>query len=295
MKNSIKVFGITALVAVFVTAGCASMTAVDVEWETLEAPGKVRQYMGFSSSEVKVYAHYKNGDRRQASAFSLSYDKDTVGTQTVKAFLGKGSGSFQCEVMPLTAIRMISPPTKNTYTVGDTLDISGLKVMGTWTDMPEAEIPFLTLLLAKHNFNSGTPGNRVVSVDYKGYSVTFPVTVNAKAEAAAAPAASQPAASQPAASQQPAQQQPSQNQQSLVGSWRQIVTAESHIIYTFNANGTGTCVYTYNQMTTNITWSASGNRLTIDGAVNIYEISGNTLTWVPEGRGELFRNTFTRQ
>jgi hypothetical protein len=200
--------------------------------------------------------------------------------------------------------------------VGDTLDISGLKVMGTWTDMPEAEIPFLTLLLAKHNFNSSTPGNRVVSVDYKGYSVTFPVTVNAKAEAAAAPAASQPAAQQPAQQQQPSAQQPSQstsefkpaaNQPAPTGTWIKTIPAGNNTVtnaWTFNANGTGRYVYSLNGVPSDMygftfTWTTSGNRLTYTNdktgtATNYtYSISGNTLTWQEVGR--TVTETFTRQ
>jgi hypothetical protein len=110
-----------------------------------------------------------------------------------------------------------------------------------------------------------------------------PAASAAAAPAASQPAASAPAASQPAAQQQPAQQQPAQNPQPLVGTWRSAgfnVTA-----YTLNADGTGT--YSLGSSTMNLTWTVSGNRLTVNtnmGNAGIvtsnftYNIIGNVLT-----------------
>ena len=98
---------------------------------------------------------------------------------------------------------------------------------------------------------------------------------------------------------QPTQQQPSAstfnpapNQPSPVGTWRRTTTYYFEQ-YTFNANGTG--VYDYDGTSQQpITWTASGNRLTINlfysdgrGIVTTsnytYEISGNTLRMLSEG------------
>jgi hypothetical protein len=180
MKSTIKFLGIIAAVAIIVLsmAGCASMNVVSVEWETLEGPAKARQYIGISTSEVKVYANYESGDHKQASAGSLSYDRNSVGVQTVTVNLGGTSGSFQTEVMELTGIRVVNPPTKTTYNVGESLDVKGIKVMGSWRDLPDAEIATHQMLLATQSgFDSNTAGNKVVTLTWNRKTATFNVTV----------------------------------------------------------------------------------------------------------------------
>ena len=115
MKYTNKIFlTLLAVIGLSITA-CASMTIVDVEWDTLEGPEKTRQFLGISNSDVKVFAVYKNGDRRQTSAGTLQYDKDTIGPQTVIVSLGgSAGGSFETEVMELIGIRIERPPAKTT-------------------------------------------------------------------------------------------------------------------------------------------------------------------------------------
>ncbi|MDR0320790.1 MAG: bacterial Ig-like domain-containing protein, partial [Treponema sp.] len=194
----------------------------------------------------------------------------------------QGTGTFQTEVMEMTGIRVDRAPSKTSYNVGERADLAGIKVMGSWRDFPDAEVPAYQVTVA--SFDSSSAGNRVVTVDYKGKRATFPVTVTV-------PATPAPAASQPS---QPAQQQPSTpapsastfnpaaNQPSPVGSWRPATGP----IVTFNANGTGTMkAVSSTGEGSPFTWSASGNRLTITypqyGSTEnyLYSISGNTFTW----------------
>ena len=161
---------------------CASMTIVDVEWDTLEGPEKVRQFFGINNSEVKVFALYKNGERRQVSVRSLRYDKDTVGPQIVIASIGGGAdGSFETEVMELIDIRIERPPSKTTYITGEQAMLSGIRVMGIWADMPDAEIPVLQLRVA--DFDSSAEGDSDITISYNGMNASFPVTVTARSVA----------------------------------------------------------------------------------------------------------------
>jgi len=293
--RSIAIIVITAIV-VLSMAACASMQIANVDWDSLTGPARVRQYFSISTTEVSVYANYKDESRKEVVFFSTTHDRDRAGVQTVTVTIsGQGSGTFQTEVMELTAIRVERPPTKTTYTVGEGANLSGIRVMGSWRDLPDAEVPAYLVEVA--SFDSRTAGsNRLITVNYKGQTATFPVTVTAAAGlAAVTPAASTPDASQPSrpATQQPAQpttQQPSQqqpstsafnpapNQPSPVGTWR-----GSTGIITLNANGTGTMNTSGGNI--NITWTASGNRLTYStsGGYTItlnsmYGITGNTLT-----------------
>ena len=85
----------SAWTLILITA-CTSMTIVDVEWNTLEGPEKARQFLGISNSDVRVFVVYKNGDRRQTSASTLRYDRNTAGPQTVIVNIGGvAGGTFQ--------------------------------------------------------------------------------------------------------------------------------------------------------------------------------------------------------
>jgi len=176
------------LITLLITA-CASMTIAEVEWNTLEGPEKARQFMSISNSEVKVFAVYKNGDRRQISAGTLRYDRNTAGPQTVIVSVsGVAGGSFQIEVMELTSIRVEQLPLKTAYTAGERASLSGIRVMGTWADMPDAEIPFSQLRVA--DFDSSIEGNADIIVSYNGMNTSFPVTVTARSAAPTSAAAS---------------------------------------------------------------------------------------------------------
>jgi hypothetical protein len=204
-------FGIIAVIAVIVFSmiACASMSIVSVDWDSLKGPEKTRQYLGVSSQEVTVFANYKDESRKEVTFLSASHDKDKTGTQTVTVtVMGQGSGTFETEVMEMTDLRIERPPSKTTYKVGDKADLAGIKVMGSWSDLPDAEIP--TYQVTVSSFDSSSAGNKLVTVNFKGKTATFPVTVTAAAASAApaasaasaapAPAATTPAASAPAAS-----------------------------------------------------------------------------------------------
>ena len=300
MKNTFKTLqairtvAIIAIVAAmaFSIMSCATFKIVSVEWDTLEGPSRARQFIAIGTSEVKVFANYENGDRRQASAGSLSYERNRAGVQTVTATIsGQGTGTFRTEVMELTGIRVSTPPTKTTYTVGERFDTAGIKLTGTWRNMPDMEIPTSQMLsVTQTGFDSSTAGNKVVTITWNGRTATVNVTVTAAA--AAAPAA---AAATTPSTQQPSAFNPAPNQPSPVGTWRNTLP-NGYRQYTFNANGTCTftmyATSTRETFNTSYTWSASGNMIKLihegGGEQDIlYEISGNTLTM----RGE----PFTRQ
>ena len=192
MKNK-KIFaGISLVIAVavvFSLTACVSMTIVNVEWDTLQGPQKIRQFLGISISEVRAFVVYKNGDRRQTNAWTLRYDKDTVGPQSVIVSIGSiAGGSFQTEVMELIDIRVERLPTKTSYTEGEQAALSGIRVMGKWEGMPDAEIPVSQLRVA--DFDSSAEGGTDITVSYNGMNASFPVTVTARAVAPASVPAS---------------------------------------------------------------------------------------------------------
>jgi hypothetical protein len=209
--------------------------------------------------------------------------------------------------MEMTGIRVDKPPTKTTYTVGEKADLAGIRVMGSWVDFPDAEIPAYQVSVSR--FDSGSAGNnRLVTVEFKGKTATFPVTVTAAAAAAPPPAASAtpdaPSASQPT---QPSTQQPTlqgQPDQRYVGAWRSPVAepnTPSASTTTLRLNADGTCTMTValldgtNSIAMNVIWSSSGNTFYYrladypNDPVFTGTFSGNTLTLNANGI------TYTRQ
>jgi len=297
MKNKQRTFtcylGIIAITAIIVlgTAACASMSIESVDWNSLTGPARVRQYFSVNTTDVTVYANYKDGSRKEVTFFSTSHNRESTGTQTVTVnVLGQGTGTFQTEVMELLSIRIESPPSKRTYTVGERADLTGIKVIGSWRDMPDAEIPSYEISVS--SFNSNTAGtDRPVTINYKGKTATFHVTV--VAAATTAPAATTPSTPSTTQPSQPATQQPrGQTDQRLVGTWNwtaTINTSTVSITYIFNADGTGSLA-AYGTSAP-MTWSVNGNRLTIDNQDFTYSVSGNSLELTVGGT----TTTFTRQ
>jgi hypothetical protein len=78
----------------------------------------------------------------------------------------------------LSSIAVTTSPTKTTYTVGDTLDTTGLVVTATYSDGSTAAVTGYTLSPANGSTLS-TAGSQTITVTYSGKTTTFSVTVNA--------------------------------------------------------------------------------------------------------------------
>jgi hypothetical protein len=77
----------------------------------------------------------------------------------------------------LQSIAITSPPTKTVYTVGEALDISGIKVMGTYSGgMTKTETVNLSNI---SGYNKDATGEQTITVTVSGKTATFTVTVNA--------------------------------------------------------------------------------------------------------------------
>lgn len=76
----------------------------------------------------------------------------------------------------LVSISITSPATKLTYDIGDVLDISGLVVVGTYTDNSTSTLPITTSDVT--GFDSSTPTiGQVLTVTYEGKTTTYTINV----------------------------------------------------------------------------------------------------------------------
>jgi len=76
----------------------------------------------------------------------------------------------------LVSIAITTSPTKTTYTVGESLALSGLVVTAVYSDNSTAVINNNELTVS--GFDSGTPGSKTITVSYGGKTAAFTVMVN---------------------------------------------------------------------------------------------------------------------
>ena len=78
------------------------------------------------------------------------------------------------EAVTLTGLRVDTPPARTVYTAGEAFDRTGMTVTGLYSDGGEAPISAYTVSPA-----TLSAGDTAVTVRYKDFTVTVPVTVSA--------------------------------------------------------------------------------------------------------------------
>jgi membrane-bound inhibitor of C-type lysozyme len=103
------------------------------------------------------------------------YDPNRAGRQTVTVSYQGKTATFNVNVVDLQSIRIASAPTKVTYGYGENLDLSGMRVIGTWPGLPEEAVSISSSNIT--GFNNQTVGRQTVTVTYRGKTATFNVEV----------------------------------------------------------------------------------------------------------------------
>lgn len=274
-KNKLWLFiTITIIAAGLSLSGCASLKLEELERDTVEGPRQVGQGQDINPRDITVYGYYGDGSRKRVniSSSNITFNKDATGNQTVRVRVSGHEVSFQTQVMALTAIRVSAPPSKISYVQGEALNLSGLRVTGTWQSLPEADIG--VTMNDVSGYNPNTLGSQRITITKYGRTATFNVTVTEYIHP-------------------------------LVGTWIMDMGTNNmgdvwEVSLTFNKDGSGSTGLLVNGSAGGppgtFKWSASGNILTtdnLDGTVGTgsYSISGNTLTVVSEGESQ----TLTRR
>jgi len=155
--------------------------------------------------EIRGEWDQMGGDKIELASCEVSgFNKDTVGRQTVRVTFEGQSATFNVEVRGLASIRIVELPAKIAYYQGDTLDLTGLKVAGTWQGLPEEEIAIVRNDIT--GFDGNRVGNQILTITKNGRTTTFNVSVAV---------------------------------QTLNGTWSTIADNGAEFIYTFN-NGNWT-------------------------------------------------------
>jgi predicted small secreted protein len=135
--------------------------AVDPKWPGLEVQGAWDQ-MG--SEKINI-----------AECRITGLDTNKAGAQTVTVAWKDKQATFSAQVVAMESIKIVSNPTKTTYYQGDTLDLSGIKVVGVWPGIGEDAIAVSASDAS--GFNSANKGMKTITITKNGKTATFTVEV----------------------------------------------------------------------------------------------------------------------
>jgi len=180
MKNLYKLIGVTAITAVIAAVlGCASMTLVSLDTNTIEGPKQVRQGVDINPGDIKVTGIYKDDSRKAVAVKSenIVFDKHTPGVQTVKIRISKQEASFQTQVMPLNTLTASFSSDAATLYTGDMPDSKwpGLDVRGEWEQMGGGKVDVASCKIT--GYNQEQAGRQTLTVTFEGKTASFNVTV----------------------------------------------------------------------------------------------------------------------
>ena len=162
-----------------------TVTVEDPILESIEInvkPTKTKYVLGtdLDLSGMVVKAKYDTGDSLTVTDYTVSgYDKNTLGEQIVTVSYGGKNATFKVTVTnDRTGIEISSNPTKLAYTLGEELDLSGLKLNAILENGDKVEIPAADYTVTGYDKNA--EGEQTITVSAYGFQATFTVTVSAK-------------------------------------------------------------------------------------------------------------------
>lgn len=145
--------------------------------EVTHTPTKTRYFVGetFDSTGLIITAYYNDNTSEQVTGYTLSSpDMSAYGNKTVTVTFDEKTVDFLILVVDITGIEIKTPPMKQEYLVGDTLDSNGLTVLVKYTDgTSETIISGFTV----SELDSSSIGEKEITVAYKNHTATFKVLV----------------------------------------------------------------------------------------------------------------------
>ena len=145
--------------------------------EVTHMPTKTRYFIGeaFDSTGLIITAYYNDNTSEQVTGYTLSSpDMSAYGSKTVTVTFDEKAVDFSILVVDITGIEIKTPPTKQEYLVGDTLDSTGLTVLVKYTDGTSEAI---TSGFTVSELDSSSIGEKEITVSYKNHTATFKVLV----------------------------------------------------------------------------------------------------------------------
>lgn len=145
--------------------------------EVTHTPTKIRYFVGevFDSAGLIITAYYNDNTSEQVTGYTLSSpDMSAYGSKTVTVTFDEKTVDFSILVVDISGIEIKTPPTKQEYLVGDTLDSTGLTVLVKYTDGTSETI---TSGFTVSELDSSSIGEKEITVTYKNHTAAFKVLV----------------------------------------------------------------------------------------------------------------------
>jgi hypothetical protein len=103
------------------------------------------------------------------------FNKDQAGRQTVRVSYEGMAGTFNVEVRNMASIQITQGPAKLDYLLGESLDLTGMRVTGVWDGLPSEDLS--VTLSDITGFNADNAGVQRLTVNKNGRSANFNVDV----------------------------------------------------------------------------------------------------------------------
>jgi|GEM_PF-1163003 len=174
--------GVTKTTSINLTITAVAVTSISITTQ----PSKTSYATGeaFNTTGLVVTASYNNGTSGAVTGYTTSPANgatlSTAGTQTITVTYSGKTTTFTVTVtapsVTLSSIAVTTQPTKTSYTVGDTLDTTGLVVTASYSNSSTADV---TSSCSFSPTTLSTAGTQQITVTYSGQTTTFSVTVTA--------------------------------------------------------------------------------------------------------------------
>ena len=145
--------------------------------EVTHMPTKSRYFVGetFDSTGLLITAYYNDNTSEQVTGYTLSSpDMSAYGNKTVTVTFDEKTVDFSILVVDISGIEVKTMPAKVEYPKGDIFDAAGLSILVKYTDGTSETI---TTGFEVSEFDSGSVGEKTITVTYKTHTATFKVTV----------------------------------------------------------------------------------------------------------------------
>ncbi|PJI08172.1 MULTISPECIES: leucine-rich repeat protein [Clostridium] len=154
---------------------------------TMNTPPTKTSYIqgqGLDVTGAKIVAAYNDGTNETVNVtpeMVSGYNANQAGTQTITVNYNGKITTFTVDVIAkaLTNITMNTPPTKTSYIQGQSLDLTGAKIIAAYNDGTNETVNVTPEMVSGYNANQA--GTQTITVNYNGKVATFTVNVVAKA------------------------------------------------------------------------------------------------------------------
>ena len=160
--------------------------AIDIDGIEIETlPRKLKYYSGdsFDSTGLSILVKYTDGTSEiKTTGYEVSgFDSSSAGEKTVTVtykaptvLASTRTASFTVTVVDVSEIEVNTLPEKTEFLSGDSFDSTGLSILVKYTD-GTSEIKTTGYEIS--GFDSGSVGEKTITVTYKTHTATFKVTV----------------------------------------------------------------------------------------------------------------------